>query len=111
MATTHQPDSTRAALRSTALAALLATIVLFTLLGHNRLTDWDEGIYAQVSREMLSTGWLIPHWNSFVWIDKPPLTYWITTLFFHLFGVSEFTARLGSALAVGIIAQNQPLSR
>ena len=99
MATTHQPDSTRAALRSTALAALLAAIVLFTLLGHNRLTDWDEGIYAQVSREMLSTGWLIPHWNSFVWIDKPPLTYWITTLFFHLFGVSEFTARLGSALA------------
>ena len=95
---------------STALAALLAALVLLTLLGHNRLTDWDEGIYAQVSREMLSrpfdfTTWLVPHWNSQVWIDKPPLTYWITALFFKLFGVSEFTARLGSALsAVAIVA-------
>ena len=89
----------RQAIVSTTLATLLAAIVLLTLLGHNRLTDWDEGIYAQVSREMLATGWLIPHWNSFVWIDKPPLTYWITALFFRLFGISEFTARLGSALA------------
>jgi 4-amino-4-deoxy-L-arabinose transferase-like glycosyltransferase len=93
------PCPPRQALLSTALAALLAAIVLLTLLGHNRLTDWDEGIYAQVSREMLRTGWLIPHWNSFVWIDKPPLTYWITALFFKLFGISELTARLGSAFS------------
>jgi 4-amino-4-deoxy-L-arabinose transferase-like glycosyltransferase len=99
MATTQHSINTRAALRSTALATLLAAIVLLTLLGHNRLTDWDEGIYAQVSREMLTSGWLIPHWNLQVWIDKPPLTYWITALFFRLFGVSELTARLGSALA------------
>jgi len=104
----HEP--TRPAIPSTALAALLAALVLLTLLGHNRLTDWDEGIYAQVSREMLSrpfdfTTWLVPHWNSLVWIDKPPLTYWITALFFKLFGVSEFTARLGSALsAIAIVA-------
>ena len=93
------PITRRQAILSTALAALLAAIVILTLLGHNRLTDWDEGIYAQVSREMLSTGWLIPHWNSFVWIDKPPLTYWITALVFKLFGISELTARLGSALS------------
>ncbi|MGC9197830.1 MAG: ArnT family glycosyltransferase [Acidobacteriaceae bacterium] len=96
--------SARQCIRATALAALLAAIVILTLLGHNRLTDWDEGIYAEVSREMLQTGWLVPHWNSFVWIDKPPLTYWITALFFKLLGVSEFTARLGSALsAIAIV--------
>ncbi|MGA7158465.1 MAG: glycosyltransferase family 39 protein, partial [Acidobacteriaceae bacterium] len=89
----------RQAFISTTLAAALAALVILTLLGHNRLTDWDEGIYAQVSREMLQSGWLIPHWNTLVWIDKPPLTYWITALFFRLFGVSEFTARLGSALS------------
>ncbi len=92
-------SSQRRGIVSTALAAALAAVVLLTLLGHNRLTDWDEGIYAQVSREMLTTGFLVPHWNTFVWIDKPPLTYWITAVFFRLFGVSEFTARLGSALA------------
>jgi 4-amino-4-deoxy-L-arabinose transferase-like glycosyltransferase len=108
MASQLQParkSNSRQAIRSTAFATLLAAIVILTLLGHNRLTDWDEGIYAQISREMLYTGWLVPHWNSLVWIDKPPLTYWITALFFRLFGVSEFTARLGSALsAIAIVA-------
>ncbi len=102
----HSPEKVCSAhaARGTAFAALLAALVILTLLGHNRLTDWDEGIYAEVSREMLQSGWLVPHWNSFVWIDKPPLTYWITALFFKLFGVSEFTARLGSALsAIAIV--------
>jgi 4-amino-4-deoxy-L-arabinose transferase-like glycosyltransferase len=102
----HEPNPLRShALRSTAAATLLPALVILTLLGHNRLTDWDEGIYAQVSREMLQSGWLVPHWNSLVWIDKPPLTYWITALFFKLFGVSEFTARIGSALsAITLVA-------
>jgi 4-amino-4-deoxy-L-arabinose transferase-like glycosyltransferase len=102
----HEPAPLRRQhLRSTLFAALLAAIVILTLLGHNRLTDWDEGIYAQVSREMLQSGWLVPHWNFQTWLEKPPLTFWITSLFFKLFGISEFTARLGSALsAIAIVA-------
>ena len=90
---------------STAFATLLAAIVILTLLGHNRLTDWDEGIYAQVSRQILSTqhfnaaNWLVLHWNTGLWLEKPPLTFWITAIFYKLLGVSEFTARLGSALS------------
>jgi 4-amino-4-deoxy-L-arabinose transferase-like glycosyltransferase len=84
---------------STALAALLAALVLLTLLGHKPLTDWDEGIYAEVSREMLSSGWLIQHWNLQPWFEKPPLELWITAAFFKLFGISEFTARATSALS------------
>jgi len=90
---------------STALAALLAALVLLTLLGHKPLTDWDEGIYAEVSREMLSSGWLVPHWNLRPWFEKPPLELWITAAFFKLFGISEFTARAASALSgVAIVA-------
>jgi len=90
---------------STALAALLAALVLLTLLGHKPLTDWDEGIYAEVSREMLLSGWLIPHWNLQPWFEKPPLELWITAAFFKLFGISEFTARATSALSgVAIVA-------
>jgi 4-amino-4-deoxy-L-arabinose transferase-like glycosyltransferase len=92
---------------STALATLLAAIVLLPLLGHNRLTDWDEGIYAGISRAMLSGSWLVPHWNTQPWLEKPPLELWLTALAFKLFGVSEFTARLTSALSgialVGLI--------
>jgi 4-amino-4-deoxy-L-arabinose transferase-like glycosyltransferase len=84
---------------STLLATLLACIVLLPLLGHKPLTDWDEGIYAEISREMLSLGILVPHWNYQPWFEKPPLMLWITTAFFKLFGVHEFWARAGSALS------------
>jgi 4-amino-4-deoxy-L-arabinose transferase-like glycosyltransferase len=84
---------------STFLAALLACIVLLPLLGHKPLTNWDEGIYAEISREMLSLGALVPHWNYQPWFEKPPLMLWITAAFFKIFGVTEFWARAGSALS------------
>jgi 4-amino-4-deoxy-L-arabinose transferase-like glycosyltransferase len=84
---------------STSLATLLAGIVLLALLGHKPLTNWDEGIYAEISREMLSLGVLVPHWNYQPWFEKPPLMFWITAAFFKLFGVHEFWARAGSALS------------
>jgi 4-amino-4-deoxy-L-arabinose transferase-like glycosyltransferase len=84
---------------STFLAALLACIVLLPLLGHKPLTNWDEGIYAEISREMLSLGLLVPHWNYQPWFEKPPLMFWITTAFFRIFGITEFWARASSALS------------
>jgi 4-amino-4-deoxy-L-arabinose transferase-like glycosyltransferase len=77
----------------------LACIVLLPLLGHKPLTNWDEGIYAEISREMLSLGLLVPHWNYQPWFEKPPLMLWITAAFFKLFGVTEFWARAGSAFS------------
>jgi 4-amino-4-deoxy-L-arabinose transferase-like glycosyltransferase len=90
---------------STLLATLLACIVLLTLLGHKPLTNWDEGIYAEISREMLSLGPLVPHWNYQPWFEKPPLMFWITAAFFKIFGVTDFWARAGSAFSgVAIVA-------
>jgi 4-amino-4-deoxy-L-arabinose transferase-like glycosyltransferase len=87
-----------------ALAMLVSAAVIFPLLGHKALADWDEGIYAEVSREFLGRGWLIPHWHFQPWFEKPPLGLWVTAIFFRLFGVNEFWARVGSALAsVGIV--------
>jgi 4-amino-4-deoxy-L-arabinose transferase-like glycosyltransferase len=90
---------------STGLATLLACAVLLPLLGHKPLTDWDEGIYAEVSREMLSRSWLVPHWNQQPWFEKPPLEMWITAALFRIFGVNEFCARAASALSgVALVA-------
>ncbi len=72
------------------------------MLGHKLLTDWDEGIYAEISREMLGGGWrawITPHWNGQVWFEKPPLMLWITAAFFRVFGMTEFWARAGSTLS------------
>ena len=87
------------------MATLLACAVLLPLLGHKPLTNWDEGIYAEVSREMLSLGVLVPHWNYQPWFEKPPLMLWTTAVFFKLFGIHELWARAGSALSgVAIVA-------
>lgn len=85
-------------------AVALASAILLPLLGHKMLADWDEGIYAEVSREFLGRSWLIPHWHFHPWFEKPPLGLWLTAILFRIFGVSEFWARAGSALAsVGIV--------
>ena len=89
--------------RRTALSVLAATLfaalALLPALGHRPLAEWDEAIYAGVSREMLETGWLIPQWNHQIWLEKPPLMLWITAAFFRLFVINEFWTRAGSAFS------------
>jgi 4-amino-4-deoxy-L-arabinose transferase-like glycosyltransferase len=82
--------ATRRGMISTGLAVALASVVLLTLLGHGRLTDWDEGIYAGISRAMVDHGAhldarLAPRWNGQLWLEKPPLMLWITAVFFRIF--------------------------
>lgn len=84
---------------------LVAAIVLLWGLGAHPLKNWDEAIYAQVAKEMFTTGdWLTMRWDSMQWFEKPPLYIWMTTIFYHLFGVNEFSARLPSALGgIGLV--------
>lgn len=95
--------------RSSALLFLLiaiAAVVLFYRLGDPALKNWDESIYAEVAKEILqSRDWLTLQWQQADWFEKPPLTFWIMSGLFSLFGVNEFTARAVSALAgVGVVA-------
>jgi 4-amino-4-deoxy-L-arabinose transferase-like glycosyltransferase len=62
--------------------------------------DPDEGRYAEIAREMLLLkDWLIPHLNLVPYLEKPPLVYWLTSLSFSAFGLTEWAARLPAALA------------
>ena len=59
----------------------------------------DEPRYAQVAREMFVRGdWITPTLGGFNWFEKPVLLYWLEIVSYELFGVSEFSARFGSAL-------------
>jgi 4-amino-4-deoxy-L-arabinose transferase-like glycosyltransferase len=59
----------------------------------------DEPRYSQVAREMFERGdWVTPTLGGFHWFEKPALLYWLQIAAYKLFGVSEFSARLGSAL-------------
>jgi len=82
---------------------ILSAIILFSGLDGS-LRDWDESVYAQVARENYRSGdWYNLYWNKGVWIDKPPLMIWFTRLVYGFFGIGEWQARIGSALAGCII--------
>jgi 4-amino-4-deoxy-L-arabinose transferase-like glycosyltransferase len=69
-------------------------------LGAVPLVGPDEPRYAQVAREMFARGdFVTPTLAGHPWFEKPALLYWLMELAYGLFGVSEFAARLGSALS------------
>ena len=69
-------------------------------LGAVPLLGPDEPRYAQVAREMFARGdWVTPTLGGHTWFEKPALLYWLMEVAYGLFGVSEFAARVGSALS------------
>jgi 4-amino-4-deoxy-L-arabinose transferase-like glycosyltransferase len=83
------------------LPALLALLALFYLIGVSPwgLCERDEGRYANVAQEMLDRGDPItPRVNGAVFLDKPPLVYWVTAASLALWGHGERGARFGQLL-------------
>ena len=78
----------------------IAIIALYLYgLGSLPLLGPDEPRYAQVAREMFMRGDLVtPTLGGHTWFEKPPLLYWLMIAAYKIFGVSEFSARLGPAL-------------
>lgn len=73
---------------------------LFFRLGALPLFDPDEPRYAQSAREMNDRGsYMVPYFNNEPRLNKPVLYYWLICISYKAFGVSEFSARFGSALA------------
>ena len=63
------------------------------------LVGADEPRYAQVAREMLARhDWITPMLGGSPWLEKPPLFYWQAMLAYSFFGVSDWAARLPSAV-------------
>jgi len=69
------------------------------------LIDRDEPRFAEASREMIERGdYVVPYFNNQVRLDKPPLTYWLQTASYRLFGENDFAARFPSAVAAALVA-------
>ncbi len=56
-------------------------------------SDWDEGIYAQVAKEILKNKTLDTTFNGHVWLNKPPLSHLLIAIVFGIFGYSHVAAR------------------
>jgi 4-amino-4-deoxy-L-arabinose transferase-like glycosyltransferase len=87
-------------------AWVLFAIVLLRLVsfGWLAVADPTESRYAEIAKHMYESndwvtprlyihGELIPYWG------KPPLHFWLTSVCFKIFGVSEWASRLPSILA------------
>jgi 4-amino-4-deoxy-L-arabinose transferase-like glycosyltransferase len=83
------------------------------------ILDMNEGLYAEVAREMIvNKHFIIPYLNDVPYLEKPPLLYWLLALSYHIFGINEFAARVVpgtfmalSCLCVFFVGQKLQVSR
>ena len=85
--------------------ALVYLLIYILPLGVRPVMIPDEARYAEIPREMISTGnWVSPHLNGLRYFEKPVLGYWVTGISMQLFGDNAFAMRLPSALSAGLSA-------
>ncbi|NES99831.1 MAG: glycosyltransferase family 39 protein [Sphaerospermopsis sp. SIO1G1] len=83
---------------------LFAAMILFNInLGEMPLQDWDEGIVAQVAKEIWnaptgSMSWLYPTLVGEPYQNQPPLMHWLVAWAYAWGGVNEWTTRLPGAV-------------
>ena len=74
--------------------------LLLSSLGGPALLEPDEGRNAEIAREiLLLRDWITPHYDFIPRLDKPILFFDLVALSYVVFGVSEWSARLPSALS------------
>jgi 4-amino-4-deoxy-L-arabinose transferase-like glycosyltransferase len=92
---------------------LLAALTFLVGLGRGAITDADEAFYAEAAREMVASGdWVTPHYDYEPRFQKPILYYWLTAATYQAAGVSEWAARLWSALSgLGLVLVTAAFAR
>jgi len=62
--------------------------------------DDVDAVQAQIAKTMLTSGdWVTARLDGVVYLEKAPLIYWLMAIFYKIFGVSDWVARLPVALA------------
>lgn len=91
---------------SAGLVLLIAFAVFYLLtLGIRPLSRPDEFRYAEIAREMLTSGdWVTPRFNGVRYFEKPVLGHWVNAASLAVFGENAFAARLPMALTTGLTA-------
>jgi 4-amino-4-deoxy-L-arabinose transferase-like glycosyltransferase len=82
------------------LVLFLVPLVLYVaVLPVMPLMEPDEARYALIPQYMNQAGdYVTPHLKGGAYLEKPPLAYWATALFFKTFGENAFAARLFAGL-------------
>lgn len=83
------------------LAILAFSLAFFVNLGKGSLWAADEQIYSQWAFHMVKSGDYVTPWaygESCFYIAKPPLTLWLMSVGYQMFGVNNFATRFWNAV-------------
>jgi 4-amino-4-deoxy-L-arabinose transferase-like glycosyltransferase len=83
------------------LVFVIATaIYLGCVLSPPSLMDDVDAVQAQIAKTMLTSGdWVTARIDGVIYLEKAPLIYWLMAIFYKIFGVADWVARLPVALA------------
>jgi 4-amino-4-deoxy-L-arabinose transferase-like glycosyltransferase len=82
-------------------ALIAGAIYLTSTLSPPSLMDDVDAVQAQIARNMLTSGdWVSARLDGVLYLEKAPLIYWIIAIFYKIFGVHDWAARLPIALSV-----------
>ncbi len=74
--------------------ALFIIVCYFGLIWLMPYMDPDEARYVEIPREMMQLRhYIIPYLNYTVYLEKPPLYYWMNILALKIFGFNDFAGR------------------
>lgn len=111
MSETRKPWLDAGAARDLAIVLALGLATLATALLGRDVWGPDETRYVEVAREMLARGdFLVPHLNGRIYVEKPPLFFWLAAALWGLFG-PEAGRVVAAACALGALALTYVLGR
>lgn len=80
--------------------AVAGAIYVGCIVSPPSLMDDVDAVQAQIARNMLASGdWVTPRLDGVVYLEKPPLIYWLIAGSYEVFGVHDWSARAPMALS------------
>ncbi len=77
-----------------------AAIYLACIISPPSLQDDVDAVQAQIARNMIASGdWVTPRLDGVIYLEKPPLIYWLIAASYKVFGVHDWAARIPIALS------------
>lgn len=83
---------------------VVSIIYLTSIISPPSLMDDSDAVEAQIARTMLTSGdWVTARLDGVLYLEKSPLSWWLTDIAYRLFGFRDWAARIPIALtAIGL---------
>lgn len=79
---------------------IAAAVYLACIVSPPSLQDDVDAVQAQIARNMITSGdWVTPRLDGVIYLEKPPLIYWLIAISYKIFGVHDWAARIPVALS------------